>query len=367
MITRYLLLTAAVITSSACDSEKDKKANVGTKLRSTGIAAELQALRGPSAQLLAGTAISNSNLTITSLKVPIARVNLVSGLSGTGYSNASPDFYTCPGATTADCMVDLMTTDLDNLLASAGSGSVTVEADVEYQGTAVEFCKGGEGGTGGQTYQTLVTASADLNGTIYYTNATTGLSETGPAEEIAIESECHGSTVPLKTPVVLGPDKDVNIVLYADPNGMLNVTNNKLLLNAAGCAGVDTLAICSNFLNIFSTVDDAKPTIERYFLDVTSTDNDGNNYSDMLMTVLFNTDDEPVGASVNQLNTNVPQSKLMHAPQFAFNQVTANADGTINFIYNESTWLSNFPRANATGLSVSELLEKTVTFDSTKL
>jgi hypothetical protein len=363
-LTCLLLSTAAI--STACSKDDKKTATAGTKMRSTGVAAEIQALalRGSNANLLA-TAITNSALDISSLKVPVARINLVNLVAGSGYSDASPDFYTCDGATTDDCMIDLMTSDLDNLLSNSGSGTITVTEDKEYNGTGVEFCKGSD--TMGQKFKTLVTATADLNGTTYFTNATTGLSTTGPAEEVAIESDCHGSSAPLKKPVVLGPDKTVNMVLYADPNGMLNVTNDKMLLNSAGCAGTDTLAICTNFLNIFSTVDDAKPTIERYFFDVTTNDNAGNAYSDMLLTVLFNTQDEPIGAAVNQLGINVPQAKLMHGPQFTFGSVEANSDGTLNFNYSSAAWLSNFPRQSTPGLSVSDLVEATVSFDSKKL
>lgn len=362
------ILAASMLISTGCEKKKDK-ATATAKMRSSGMEPGLLQVEPTEGAGLVAGILANSDVEITSLKVPITRINLVSDLKGTGYNKTSPNFYTCSGATSDDCLVELTNSDLDNLLSNTGTGEITVDSDQTYDGAAVEFCPDGAGGEG-NSYNIKITASVTLGGTLYYTNAASGLSTTGPAEETTIVAGCHGFTTPLPQAVTLGPDKAVNLVLWADPNGMISGTTDKQQINA-DCTGEQTAAICAGFTSIFVTVDDAKPTIERFRFDVTTTSTDGP-YASMLMTVLFNSSDAPIGATLQQVFQNRAEARSMHNPFYSFSRLEKNSDGTLTFkYYADSTtlgdFLANFPRSSKEGMTLSVLVSEEMEINSTKL
>jgi|GEM_PF-1282075 len=363
------LLTATVLalTVTGCGKKKDDEgtATVGAKMRTTGttsglaLGALMKSADTPAIKelLVAGSLTANSQFNLESFKVPIFRVNLVTGLSGTGYSGTSPNFYTCPGSTAADCYVDLASaTTVDNLLKTGGDGSVSVDDDKTYEGAALEFC----GDNAGGTFNMLVKGSAELGGVTYYTNAASALSTTGPSEEVAISAACGGQTTYLQTPVVLGPDKTVSLVLYVEPAGAVLLADNKNLVNS-NCSGTDSLAICASRPSVMVTVSDAAPTVERYVLEVQGADG-STPWADMLLTLIFASDGSPVGATAQQIYTNTVQARLMHTLQVTFSSVQVVGD-TYNLGYGGTTgssWISGFKRETGGTYSVSSLVDTTV-------
>jgi hypothetical protein len=169
-------------------------------------------------------------------------------------------------------MVDLTKSSaLQNLLYGSGQSSVQVSDTKDYEGVAVELCHehASENASGYFTF--MVKASVQLNGTTYYTNQATGVSATGPAEEVAIKSNYGGCgvTSALAQSVTLGPDTSVNLVLYGDPTGAVYGTT-AAPTNNASCVTNGSVYICSDFVSNYGTVDTAAPKIERYRVDITS-------------------------------------------------------------------------------------------------
>ena len=362
-----MLASIFALTIAGCGKKKEDEgsANVGAKVRTAGPASgiALTAFKAVTKELnLAGSLTANSSFNLESFKVPIYRVNLVTGLSGTGYNGTSPNFYTCPGSTDADCYIDLASSaDVDNLLKTGGDGSINVDEDKTYEGAALEFCGGGT------SFQMLVKGSAELGGETYYTNAAASLSKTGPAEEVAISAACGGQTTYLQTPVVLGPDKTVNLVLYVEPAGAVLLSDNKTLVNS-NCSGQETLAICASRPSVMVAVSDQRPTVERYVLDVEGSDG-ATPWADMLLTMIFASDGFPVGATVQQIYTNTVQARLMHSLQFTFSKVDVTASGyNLNYGGTSGTaWLSGFKRESGGTYSISTLVDSTVNVTPRKL
>jgi len=376
-MSRILGISLSALLVMSCTSSEDiKEASVSSKVRSTGLTSSLSLVEmADQAQTqlttLAGMR-ANSAFSLDYFKVPIRRINLVSGLFGTGYTSASPNFYTCDSTKTeTECLVDLSQgITVDNLLTGGtDGGTVAVESEIDYNGVSIEFCPDGSSGA---TFSARVKGSVKLASTTYYTNAANGLSITGPAEEASIKISCGGVTTPLATAVTLGPDKTISIVVYADPNGNVFATNYKTLANS-NCTGEDTLAVCTSYPAIFSTVDTATPTVERYFLDVQDT-KDGNPYADMLLKMVINSSDEPIGIVLQENYVNLTTEKLLHTPLFALTKAEKNADGTYNLQYSTSgattltNLIKNFKRGTATGLKLeSGLSETAATFNVKKL
>jgi len=342
--------------------EEDKKATVSAKLRSTGVDSSLLSLsRGSGGFPLLDKMTANNAIDFTSFKIPIRRINLVSGLTGSAYSSASPNFYSCETSDSEDCMVELTNSDLDNLIANNGN-EIKLENDTSYNGVAIEFCNSTSSET--DTYDIKINGTVALGSTTYYTNAESGLSATGPSEEATISATCSGSTTPLLQPVTLGPDKDVNIVLYADPNAMAVATNYKTLVNS-NCLGEESLAICSSAVTIFGTVDTVAPTVERYRLSPTTTPSSGGSFADLFVTVLYNSADEPFGAAIHEYYGNSNLERNLHSNHFPFSEVVlSDSKMTFNYFSTGAIIEGVNRKSDTSDLEISQLVDTTVSLDS---
>jgi hypothetical protein len=339
-----------------------------TKVRSAGITSFGLALSNntTSVGLLDGL-LANSDLAITGYKVPIRRISLVKDMSGSGYNGTCGDIYSCQG-TEAECLVDLSKgIDVDSLLQGSGSG------DFEYKdsedvcnGIAVEFCPDDKMGPS-NSFNTYITASGLLGSTTYYTNAASGLSATGPAEEASVTMGCQGITTTLPEPIDLKDGGTFDVVLYAEPTGVVNFSSNKTLINS-NCVGEDNLALCTNILSIFATNDTATPKVERYRLDVTTESNQSTPHGDMLLSLLVNTSDVPFGATVQAMYQNIAVFRNMHNPSYSFTDISVNDDKSINLDgWDGTAWLANFKREEGASWSASSALEQTVSGTAKKL
>lgn len=341
--------------------EKEKKANVGGKLRSTGAnklsLAQVPSLwQGRQAELQSFNAMqANSTFVLEAYKIPVSRINLVQGLTGSGYSSASPNIYGCPHSTDAECLVDLTSAiTVDDLLAgNPGTEEWKIDEEQTYEGVAVEFCHETS------SFSAVIKGSVQLGATTYYTNATTGLSATAPSEEVSVEVQGTGCgfTTPLDAELTIGEDDSVSVILYADPNGAVMGTDGKTYANA-GCVGEEDLAVCSGAVAVFGTVSDTTPVIERYILAVEDS-------SDVLLTIAFDGSDRPFGAYMRDLYTNTSEAKTMHSAA-NFSSVTSNADGTLTFPYSGISVIENFTRGSHSG-SILSLVDSTVAYTATKL
>lgn len=374
---RVMLGFVAIIGFACQDDQEDKKKiTVSTSLRSTGNLA-IEPTESSFRLLQTSGFIANSNVTVTAFEIPIGRINLTAGDTGSGYTEASPNFYTCPGTTNDDCMVDVINTSIEDLLADYVSGALSVEFPEAktYTGTSVELCAEGQGGEG-TSFQARITASAILGDTTYYTNATTGVSVTGPAEATEITMACMGRNTDLVNPVEIAPETAVDLTFWAEPAGAVLITNDPVYINA-NCTSdtAGTVAFCATSPFFFGTTVAGDASSEDYLLEVTTTPSTAPNasYADMLATVVFNADGVAFGGSLKQVYTNAAnQRKLMHGPLFSFDAIEAT-DDSLTFKYGQEdgskmTIIDSLPRsATGTGITISELVDETVELSSTKL
>lgn len=361
-----LVITACCMQLMAGCSSDNKKATTSTKLRAAEGGSNL--ILGPNTGLFLNTMLANSTVNMESFKVPIHRVNLVAGFSGTAYSEASPAFYTCPGTTDAECYVDLAESEnIDNLLKSSGPGEVKMDRPKVYNGAAVEFCSDSTAGNNNRTFEMLLKGSVVLGEETYYTNAVSGLSLSAPAEEVKVSAPCGGQTTYTAEPVTLGPDNPVSLVVYVEPAGALLATNFKTLVNS-NCAGGESLAICASRPSIFVAVSETKPKVERYLLNVQGS-KDGKPWADMLLTTLFDgSNDQPIGATVQQIYRNTIENRLMHSLQFT---LELKKDGEAYDVSyggtSGSVWLDNLKREDGGEYTISTLVDTTVKVNPDKL
>ena len=359
------------IVAIGCGKEEKSSGKVGAKVRSTGDDLSLlltsKAFEGvPGLNLQSGN-IENSDVTLDYYKVPVSRVNLVTGLSGSGYGTASPNLYSCAAATDAECLVNLADKSaVDNLLKTAGKAEVvkaeaegadkTEIPDATYNGTAIEFCH--ESGS----FSAVIKASVTIGATTYFTNAASGVSTSGPSEEIKVPVTnigC-GMTTPLFEPLTISPESEVNVVLYTDPAGA--VTGKSYKPSNIGCAGT-TNTICTDAVGVFSTVDDAAPKIERYSLDL------GEGKAKGLLTLILNSTNQVFGVSTRSIYENSTAETIL-GPQ-SFTQVVNNADGSIDLkIWDNSNladFIVGFKRSNHSGSFKYNSASAAVAYTATKL
>lgn len=343
-------------------TENDKNGLVSLKLRSTGLQSVALTLADKELPLLMLDTMTANVVELEYYKVPIRRINLVSGFDGTAYTAASPNFYTCDSSKTEDeCLVDLSKSILvDNLLSTANVTDNGVTADASYDGAAIEFCKEGSATT--DSYKIKIKGSVVMGGTLYYTSATQGLSSSlTSAEEVQISVKCSGKTTSFLSPVTLGPDKSVTLVIYADPNGNVFGTSSAALANS-NCTGTGAYSVCASLPSIFIAVDTAVPTIERYALNVTST-KAGSAYRNLLLKLVVDSASNPVGATLQEHYRNDTAEKSLNTSFMDLNRLTKNADATYDLAYFSQTVIKNFKRGTDTGNKVLALADGTLIFN----
>ena len=374
-----LLPLVLSLSVTACGKKKKNQgADVDAKLRSTGQATSLAAvmpmlrsmMTAEDQALLDTNPLATSSFTIESYTVPIGGISLAQGLQGTGYTGGSP-IYICPGTTDDDCRVDLSKKiNVDNLLNGAGKQNVVAGT---YAGIAVEFCfehSSQKEGTGNGYFDIKFKGSTVLGTTTYYTNTTSGLSSTGPSQEITMRlkgSGC-GVTTALLSPLTLNDKDSTTVALYADPNGSLLATDSTSSFSNLACVGTDPSTLCAQPVAVYAVNDTAIPTIERYT--VTFTDTAGTSYANGMIAALFNSSDQAVGAMMTNVFTNKRAARAL-AGNFNFTQVKNNADGTITFVgYKDPTTnvdvISNLSRkASSTG-TLTQYVSSPLTWTAVK-
>ncbi len=308
-----------------------------------------------SARTLLGGDLYTTDVAISSLKYPIASIYLTNdaipeGQTATAGGNLSFDVYTCAGAKVEDCLVDLNGEALKNLLTTTA-----VSAKVgSFTRISINMCP--KDLAAANTYF-LLKASVTIGGTKYYTNATTGLSATGPEEEVKILNGggCTSQSY-LPNPLVIGENDvtvdpalvkaatsteagasvakapttegkltgNLDLRLYFDLLHAAYATdgssNPMSQLGTTGCAGTDgqSPSICVNFPKIMSPLDSAAPSIKRIKID-----------SNTIFGFYFASSDTPFGAYqrvfFNGDLTGVNMDTLL-GPDFA--KITKNDDGT---------------------------------------
>lgn len=361
----------------ACEKKEKEEAKVSTQLRSASVgtlAIETESSLSFTSDLLA-LPIGNSAVTVESFEIPIGRINLVGGDSGSGYTMTSPNFYTCPGTTNADCMVDVANTSLDDLLKgnSAGQVAFNVEGERTYTGTAIEVCAEGVGGEG-TTFKARLKASGKLGSITYYTNATTGVSSSGPAEAVEITMSCGGLQTDLPASITVTPGSAIDLVFWADPTGGIFLTNNGALANATCYDKTpDVVSFCASMPAVFGTTVAGAVTAERYQLNVKTLPTVGGDfYGDVLVTVVTNAAGTPIGAATKQLYTNIAgETKAMPMPVISFDSVSL-LNQLYSFGYGTQssmvTVLSGLAKTGtSTDLKLNNLTGEELTVDAKKL
>jgi hypothetical protein len=392
---KQALALLAITTSIGCGSEEEgKKIKVKTALRSTGTSGLSLIGNGTGLINTADAFLANSVVTVDSFKLPIGRINLTAGDNGSGYTEASPNFYACKSIVNSECLVDVVNTSIKDLLAQAAaeraaeaaaeaaagevksSEPVEMEAPPEtktYTGTSIEICADGRDPSE-KTFKAKLKASGMIGTTTYYTNAKTGVSTSGPAEETEITMDCMGRNSDLITPIEMSPDADLELTFWAEPAGTILITNNGPLVNAKCTSSTPgEVAFCATLPPFFGTTVPGDAKAEKFQLDVTTTPstNTSGIYADMLATAVFNAEGDAIGGTLKQIYTNTAgEEKLMHGSMFEFGSLTATADA-ISFKYGYPTQtdlIKDMPRKTAgTGLTMSDLVSEKVSFNSTPL
>lgn len=362
----FICILVIIALNSCGKKESDKSGSVSAKLRSTGlksVALTSEVSIIPSRSMMA--TMSANIVELEYYKVPVRRIKLVAGFDGTKYSSASPNIYTCDNSKSDDdCLVDLSKSVLvDNLLASGSTTELNVSGDATYDGAAIDFCK--DDHTASDTYNIRVKGSVVMGSTIYYTSATQGLSASlTAAEEVQIPVVCAGKSTPFLSPVTVGPDKSVTLVIYADPNGNVFGTSSAALANS-NCTGSGTYALCASLPSVFLSADTAVPTIERYALSVTTTKS-GTAYRNLMLKLLLNSADSPIGATLQEHYRNDAAEKSLNTALIDLNQVAKNSDGTYDLTYFSQSVIKNFKRGTDTGNKILALADSELTFNQSK-
>lgn len=374
------LALGSLVFSNACSKKKDDdkestKVTVQPQLLRVD-AVNYTGLRGR-LNLDALGATKTTDVTIKSLKYPIGSISLSgeppAGQTASASGSDSMPIYECSGADNDSCLVELTGDALTNLLANAPA----LEGKVgTYTQINISPCY--QGGTSTDV-RVKLTAEAIIGGVPYYTNASTGLSTTGPAEEVifAPNGGC-GSVRYLTKDLVISEDSFVakeravdestaaeesttsgelktklDLKLYFDlanaviANGPSTATNASVASSDGDfCKGSGTqvdASVCINFPEIVATIDSGDPTLTRMLI------NDST-----IWGFYSNSDGVPFGAYqrsyFNGFYSTDPE--FLVGPMFERFQV--NTDGSVSFQQyddgqNRSIKVLNFKLSDHTG------------------
>lgn len=376
------LFTAAALASGCSKKIKDKStSSISAKPELLRIqASNYTALWQENVSFVAENgARKTTNVSIKSLKYPIGGISL-SGEPPTGQTasasgqNASA-IYECTGTTNESCLVELTGEALKNLLANAPGKEMKTGT---YSQINLSPCvKGGNS----EAIRVKLTAEATLDGIPYFTNAATGLSTTGPAEEVTFSPRSGCGSVkfltkniiinadsfatqerPVQTgqttppPVTSGVLKEqLSLKLYFDlANAVVAIgpstdpNADKIMVNGDFCKGkanaIDP-SICINFPEIIGTVDSGTPTLTRMLIN-----------SSTIWGFYSNSNGIPFGAYqrnyYNGVYTTANEPKFLIGSMFERFQV--NADNSISFQQyddgqNRNLKVANFKLSDHTG------------------
>jgi hypothetical protein len=195
-----------------------------------------------------------SQVTVTSVRAPITEIVL----RGPGVSVV---LYDCPGATSADCLVELNSPALQNLVPTDPvSGEPGTYEDIE-----VGYCVPGETG-----WNAHLTGSTTIGGTTYYTRTIGNLSTSGPAQPVSLPYTGCGAAFAIEPPLVITDTAGIAVLLrlYFDIRDIAYAALTDATTNGArgfGCTGpASTGFVCAAYTTIIAIPGTALPTIERY-------------------------------------------------------------------------------------------------------
>lgn len=349
----------------------------------------------------ADTEYVSNDVAISSLKFPIGRISISDGArNSTASGSHTFDAYVCSGSSPDDCMVELTGDALQNLLKTADP----LEAKT---GTYTEIIISPCTQTGqSPNLKIKATASLKLDGTTattLYSNATSGLSTTGEAEEVTIPSPlgCGGAVYFLTKDLVIGDGQfetqdptpattstdttatptptptpvltsSIPLQLYFDLANVATASggtsNQGADAPSNGCFGADAQHpyICLNFPDVVATVDTATPTVKRFLIEDTGTQNI---FQPMIFGLYFGSDTTiPFGMYSRPFydGGNRPTTETLIGSMFM--PFTKNEDGTLN-ITTYSNWLTlkNFKLETHTGSMTLDKKDDTSANPSSKL
>jgi hypothetical protein len=234
----------------------------------TTVRAELVRLPGESATAPVGPAAVaamapppdgiSSDVSVSSLRIPITGVEL----RGTGDSEV---LYNCSPSPSEDCLVELNGPALESLLSTP---DVTVSPGT-YNQVVVAYCTPTQ-----EWWDALMTAEARFDGTTYYSNASLGLDDSGPAEPVALPIHGCASGFPIEPPLVVASETTETVVLrlYFDIRDIAWAGSNEP--GHACSRGTDpvlTPYICSAYPTVVATYDGLLPVVERYRVNSSAT------------------------------------------------------------------------------------------------
>lgn len=280
-LTCSVLMAGVAMTLAGClgGGESSKHGSVTPqliKLSTSSGAPRAVAYRSLSVSGLAlNTLQVNSDITIAELKAPITEIMLM------GTNNNSSTVYSCAGASIDDCMVNLANSAaLTNLLANAPAASVKAGT---YDHVKVGNCKTSSG------YYAKIKASgtymSDGSGATYYTQTASGVLTTDVSlwGETKVYFNGCSREYALPAPITVTDGSTVAVKLYFDIEDLAffgnNASNGELAAAYAGgysfvYPAVPTGPFVSvGYIDVAGTVDTGTPTIERYRVNVTDTNN----------------------------------------------------------------------------------------------
>ena len=304
----FLAFCGSLFFVSNCTKEKDKDKSIST------VVIQPQLLRIQAENFAAPVNTSGLSLTalgatrttvvdIKSLKYPIGSIGISgeppAGQTASASGNDAFAIYECEANSNDGCLVELTGEALTNLLANAPTREARVGT---YSQVNIGPCfKDGKS----EDVRVKLTAEAIIDGVVYYTNAASGLSVTGPAEEVTFSprSGCNSARFLTKNIIITedsfltkerpveGEDakeavtsgelkEQLDLKLYFDlANAVIaagpSSDPNASMETASGdfCKGLTSRVnpyVCLNFPEIVGTVDSGTPTLTRMLINTST-------------------------------------------------------------------------------------------------
>jgi hypothetical protein len=223
------------------------------------------------------------SFTPTGFKVSIMKIALSAQSEG-GAPTSEQVLYTCPGATEAECLVDVTNqAELDAITAQAASVAVQVGS---YDTISLNMCAPGSGGTtrapGFIRGAFVVPSEGKTYATVGDDASVTGLKEVSDladagAEFTAIGNwSCNTKTVLLRTPVVVADKQIAPLTVVVDAK-VIAFSTSHVSPGMGGCRGYSDgqgRGLCVSYPSIFPLVSDDDPELDRFLVAHHRTDAD---------------------------------------------------------------------------------------------
>ena len=340
--------------AGGCTKEEKETGKATGELQTVGtLAIAPPALTKPgmtnltTAQQIKGT----TDVDIESLKIPVFAINIAG-------SNNGGRIYQCSGSS-ADCLVELVGTDLTDLLTKGAKAPDDIEVGT-FNSLSISYkpqgCSGAEADKSAPDLAATVRASAVYKGVTYYTNKAKGLSIAGPAEDVSFGFGACSSSTTLDPPVELTKGATINVKSFVDLQSQFSI-QEKLSSQTSFCitdASLD-VELCNNSVNIASNVSSKEPTLERYLVNPENSDQGCGGY----MSVFYNDADVPFGGFLRVYRYEGQDCDvggvLGNSSGGGLGVLKKNTDGTLTIKdatpdLNPQTEFSAFKRATHTGV-----------------